>query len=128
MEAGSQNSSLPLVDTSMDSPSKKDDDMAGGGEDAPAEREEPGEESLVEEVGTTGEEEDFGEFIASNITITGKLLLTWMKRKEAVVYALVGHHLYQKQYIVALQWMNQLLARSVEVCTTCSFPCYFSMS
>lgn len=114
IEAGSQKSPLPLVDTATDSPSKEDNDMAGG-EDAPVEREEPGEETVTEEASTIGEEEDFGEFIASDITITGKLLLTWIKRKEAVIYALVGHHLFQKQYIVALQWMNQLLARSVEV-------------
>lgn len=66
----------------------------------------------VEEVGTTVEEEDFGEFVASDTTVPGKLLLTWLRRKEVIVFALVGHHLFQKQYIVALQWMNQLLARS----------------
>ncbi|KAG0565064.1 hypothetical protein KC19_8G160700 [Ceratodon purpureus] len=110
IEAGSQKSSLPLVDAGMDS-SSNEDAMARGGEEAPAEREAPGEETLTEEVDTTGEE-DFGEFIASDTTITGKLLPTWMRRKESIVYALVGHHLFQKQYIVALQWMNQLLARS----------------
>lgn len=104
-----EDSSLPLGQAVTDSPSNEDVDMA---QDAPAEREDPGEETLVEEVGTTEEEEDFGEFIASDTTIKGKLVLTWMKRKDTVVYALVGHHLFQKQYIVALQWMNQLLARS----------------
>lgn len=71
----------------------------------------------VEEVGTTVEEEDFGEFVASDTTVSEKLLLTWLRRKEVIVFALVGHHLFQKQYIVALQWMNQLLARSVKFCT-----------
>lgn len=86
--------------------------MTAGDKEVPGE---PGGETLAEEVVTTEEEEDFGEFVASDTTVAGKLLLTWMKRKEAVVYALVGHHLFQKQYIVALQWMNQLLARLVEV-------------
>lgn len=112
IDAGTQDSSLPLGETATDSLSNEDVDMAAGDEDAPAERDKPGEETLIEEVGTTEEEEDFGEFVASDTTVAGKLLLTWMKRKEAVVYALVGHHLFQKQYIVALQWMNQLLARS----------------
>ncbi|CAK9256119.1 unnamed protein product [Sphagnum jensenii] len=41
-----------------------------------------------------------------------KPLLVWMRRKEAVIYNLVSHHLHQKQFVVALQWLNQLLART----------------
>lgn len=112
IDSGSRKSSLPLVHAATDTLTNQHGDMPGGDEGTPVERAEPGEHASTEEVGTSGEEEDFGEFVASDITVTGKLLLTWMKRKEAVVCALVGHHLFQKQHVVALQWLNQLLASS----------------
>jgi len=98
-----------LIDTT--DLSDKDNTLADAEENV-APSQELSEETPAEEVGTSGEEEDFGEFIASETTLAGKMLLTWRKRREEVVYALVGHHLYQKQFIVALQWLNQLLARS----------------
>jgi len=79
-------------------------------------KEEAGDEKFLEEVGTSREEEDFGEFVASETATTVsaavKPLLVWMRRKEAVIYNLVSHHLHQKQFVVALQWLNRLLART----------------
>jgi hypothetical protein len=111
-----------LIDTT--DLSDKDNTLADAEENVAASQE-LSEETPAEEVGTSGEEEDFGEFIASETTLAGKMLLTWRKRREEVVYALVGHHLYQKQFIVALQWLNQLLARLVASYSTTLFlsPC-----
>jgi Flp pilus assembly protein TadD len=79
-------------------------------------KEEAGDEKFLEEVSTSREEEDFGEFVASETATTVsaavKPLLVWMRRKEAVIYNLVSHHLHQKQFVVALQWLNRLLART----------------
>lgn len=107
-----------LIETSESS--DKDNTLAAVEENVAASPE-LSEDTPAEEVGTSGEEEDFGEFIASETTLAGKMLLTWRKRKEEVVYALVGHHLYQKQFIVALQWLNHLLARLVMSSSTTLF-------
>jgi tetratricopeptide (TPR) repeat protein len=100
------------VHTATDFSTNGDGDIASGDDNTVVERVDHEEGTLTEEVGTSGEEEDFGEFTASDSAVTGNLLLTWMRRKEAVLFALVGHHLFQKQYIVALQWLNELLASS----------------
>ncbi|XP_024356584.1 uncharacterized protein [Physcomitrium patens] len=111
-DAGSDKPPPPLVHTATDFSTNGNGDIASGDDNALIERVNPEEGTLTEEVGTSGEEEDFGEFTASDSAVTGNLLLTWMRRKEAVLFALVGHHLFQKQYIVALQWLNELLASS----------------
>lgn len=118
-DAGSDKPPPPLVHTATDFSTNGNGDIASGDDNALIERVNPEEGTLTEEVGTSGEEEDFGEFTASDSAVTGNLLLTWMRRKEAVLFALVGHHLFQKQYIVALQWLNELLARCVEQYTQC---------
>lgn len=114
-QSGTQSTS-PNTAPNIDEPSQDNDVTTAGTEgnlgvglDKPVE---PVERS-AEDVGISGEEEEFGEFVASETAVAGKPLFTWMKRKDTIVYALVGHHLYQKQFIVALQWLDQLLARSV---------------
>lgn len=49
---------------------------------------------LIEEVGISGEEEDFGEFIVSDSVVIGNLFLMWMRWKEVVLFVFVGYYLF----------------------------------
>jgi len=48
----------------------------------------------------------------SDIAILEGLLSTWQKRRETVCFSIVGYHLHQQQFIVALQWLDKLMANS----------------
>lgn len=47
-----------------------------------------------------------------DIAIFKGLLSTWQKRREAVCFSIVSYHLHQQQYVVALQWLDKLVASS----------------
>ncbi|KAG0587125.1 hypothetical protein KC19_2G142200 [Ceratodon purpureus] len=48
----------------------------------------------------------------SDIAILEGLLATWRRRKEAVCFSIVGYHMHQQQFLVALQWLDKLIAKS----------------
>lgn len=49
---------------------------------------------------------------ASDIQVLEGLLSTWRKRREIVSFSIVSHHLYEQQFLVALQWLDKLMAKS----------------
>lgn len=48
----------------------------------------------------------------SDIAILEGLLSTWQRRKEAVCFSIVAYHMHQQQFLVALQWLDKLMANS----------------
>jgi len=60
---------------------------------------------------TLRSEEDLALLDSAN-AILERLLVTWQQRREAVCFSIVGYHLHQQQFIVALQWLNKLMTNS----------------
>lgn len=48
----------------------------------------------------------------SDIVFLEGLLSTWQRRREAVCFSIVAYHMHQQQFVVALQWLDKLMAKS----------------
>ena len=48
----------------------------------------------------------------SDIAILEGLLSTWQRRRESVCFSIMAYHIHQQQFLVALQWLDKLMAKS----------------
>lgn len=70
---------------------------------------EPNSHDATERNSATSEESTLAD---SDLAVLKGLLSTWRERREAVCFSIVGYHLHQQQFVVALKWLNKLMAKS----------------
>ncbi|BBN17989.1 hypothetical protein Mp_7g18580 [Marchantia polymorpha subsp. ruderalis] len=88
---------------------------------SPSHVELPSEEPALSDVGSNFmpseviEDDDFGEFVTSSVgegnTVYCTLLNRWRRRQEVVLCSVLGHHLNQKDYIICLKWLEDLVKK-----------------
>ncbi|KAL3679197.1 hypothetical protein R1sor_022153 [Riccia sorocarpa] len=81
----------------------------------------PTEEPAMSDVGSNFlpseviEDDDFGDFVTSTVdegnTVYSTLLNRWRRRQEVVLCSVLGHHLSQKDYMVCLKWLEDLVKK-----------------